>query len=401
MNNQEFIPILLGSDRNVYGMAVAFHEEYNIRSISLAKCDFLETRYTKIIDLYQNERIEEKDIFIESLKNIYNKYKDKKLLLIACSDIYMRLVIENKEELQKYFIIPYINEDLMNKLCIKEEFYKTCEEYNLNYPKTLICAYDNYQDLKLDFDFPVIIKPSDSVSYWQADFNGKKKVFIAYSEEEFKDILDKIYNSSYKNNLIIQEYIEGDDSTLRVLNCYVTKDHKVTFMALGQIVLEEKTPKSIGDYDAIIPTYDQELFDKMKEFLEKIKFVGYANFDFKYDKKTNSYKLFEINIRQGRSSSFTTVSGKNITKYLVDDFIYNKEREIEYLDNDYLWSIVPKGVIFKYVKNKELREKVKELYHEKKVRNILFYKKDFSFKRYFMIYLRTINYYNKYKKYYK
>ncbi len=79
MNNQEFIPILLGSDRNVYGMAVAFHEEYNIRSISLAKCDFLETRYTKIIDLYQNERIEEKDIFIESLKNIYNKYKDKKL----------------------------------------------------------------------------------------------------------------------------------------------------------------------------------------------------------------------------------------------------------------------------------------------------------------------------------
>ena len=135
--------------------------------------------------------------------------------------------------------------------------------------------------------------------------------------------------------------------------------------------------------------------------MEKIKFVGYANFDFKYDKKTNSYKLFEINIRQGRSSSFTTVSGKNITKYLVDDFIYNKEREIEYLDNDYLWSIVPKGVIFKYVKNKELREKVKKLYHEKKVRNILFYKKDFSFKRYFMIYLRTINYYNKYKKYYK
>ena len=61
---------------------------------------------------------------------------------------------------------------------------------------------------------------------------------------------------------------------------------------------------------------------------------------------------------------------KNITKYLVDDFIYNKEREIEYLDNDYLWSIVPKGVIFKYIKNKELREKVKKLYHEKKVRNI-------------------------------
>ena len=72
----------------------------------------------------------------------------------------------------------------------------------------------------------------------------------------------------------------------------------------------------------------------------------------------------------------------------------------EYLKNDYLWTIAPKGVIFKYLKNEELRKLVKKLYQEKKVRNILFYKKDFSFKRYYFLTLRTLNYYNKYRKYY-
>ncbi len=401
MQEQEFIPILFGSDRNVYGMAVAFHEEYQIKSIAIGKKDYLETKYSKIIVPYKNLDIENKKTFLKVLKGIKKEYPDKKLLLIACSDVYMRLIIENKKVLEKDFLVPYIDKNLMEKLVLKENFYKTCQEYNLDYPKTVITTYDTYQDLELEFDFPVIIKPSDSVMYWKADFLGKKKIFIAYSKEEFDDILGRIYGSTYKGNLIIQEYIEGDDTYLRVLNAYVTKNHKVTFMALGQILLEEKTPASIGDYGAIIPTYDKDLFDKMQKFLEEIEFQGYANFDFKLDKRTNSYKLFEINIRQGRSSSFVTVSGKNIVKYLVDDFIYDKERDIEYLDNKFLWTIVPKGVIMKYTKNDELKDLAKKLYKEHKVRNILLYKNDYSFKRYFLIKLKTLNFYRKYHKYYK
>ena len=289
----------------------------------------------------------------------------------------------------------------MDKLVLKEEFYKTCEKYNLDYPKTKICTNKDYKDLKIEFKFPIIIKPSNSVEYWKAHFEGKKKIFIAQDQEEAKKILNMVYSSTYKDNLIIQEYIPGDDTKLRVLNAYVNQNHKVTFMALGQILLEDKTPATIGDYGAIISTYDKELFDKMQKFLEDIKYVGYANFDFKYDERDKKYKLFEINIRQGRSSSFTTVSGKNITKYLVDDFIYNKNEKIEYLNNEFLWTIVPKGVILKYLKDDKLKNKVKQLYKNKKVGNILFYNKDFSLKRYIKIKLQNLNYYRKYKMYYK
>lgn len=399
MELQEFIPILFGSDRNVYGMAVGFYEQYNIKSIAVCKLGYIETKYSKLIEFYQNKDIEKKDIFFHTLKKIKNKYIDSKLILIACSDVYARLIIENKDILEKDFIVPYIDENLMNQLIIKENFYKICSKYNLDYPKTTICTKNNYKKLKIDFDYPIIVKPSDSVSYWKASFWGKKKIFIVYNKEELNDILKRIYNSTYQNDLIIQEYIEGDDTHLRVLNAYVDKHHKVTFMALGQIVLEDKAPASFGDYDAIIPTYDKQLFDKIQKFLESINYQGYANFDLKYNEKTKSYKLFEINIRQGRSHSFTTLGGYNITKYLVEDLIKNKNRDIEYLKADYLWTLVPKNIILKYVKNKEILNKIKSYYKKNKVKNILYYKKDLSIKRYLS--LKKINHYKKYKLYYK
>ena len=399
MEVQEFIPILFGSDRNVYGMAIGFYEQYNIRSIAVCKIGYSETKYSKLLDIYQNKDIENKEIFFKTLKDIKNKYKNNKLILIACSDVYVRLIVENKKELEKDFFVPYIDLDLMNKLIIKENFYKICHEYNLDYPKTIIYTKDNYNKQKLPFDFPVIIKPSDSVTYWKSSFWGKKKIFVVYNIDEFNDILKRVYNSEYEKDLIVQEYIEGDDTNLRVLNAYVNSNHKVTFMALGQVILEDKAPASYGDYDAIIPTYDQELFDKMKEFLESINYVGYANFDLKYNKKTNSYKLFEINIRQGRSHSFTTLGGKNITKYLIEDIIYHQDNNIEYLNQEYLWTLVPKRIIMKYVKNEKIKNKIKKLYLKHKVKNVLYYKKDLTLKR--VLELRKRNIDEKYRLYYK
>ncbi len=399
MEVQEFIPVLFGSDRNVYGMAIGFYEQYQVRSIAVCKTGYSETKFSKIIDIYQNKDIEKKEVFLKTLKDIKDKYNNKKIILIACSDVYTRLIIENKNELEKYFIVPYIDENLMNKLIIKENFYKTCREYNLDYPKTIIYTKDNYQKQKLPFDFPIILKPSDSVTYWKSSFWGKKKVFVVYNINEFNDILKRIYHSEYEKDLIVQEYIEGDDTNLRVLNAYVDSHNKVTFMALGQVILEDKAPASYGDYDAIIPTFDQELFDKIKEFLEAIKYVGYANFDLKYNKKNNSYKLFEINIRQGRSHSFVTLGGMNITKYLIDDVIYNKENKIEYLKNEYLWTLVPKRIIMRYVKNDEIKNKIKKLYKEHKVKNILYYKKDLTLKRFIELKRKNID--KKYKLYYR
>ena len=401
MKEQEFIPILLGSDRNVYGLAIGFYEQYRVKSIAICKKRYVETRYSNLIEFYRDDNADKKDIFFKTLELIKEKYPNAKLILLSCNDVYTRLLIENKNELSKNYIVPYIDQELMESLIIKENFYKTCEKYHLNYPKTVICNKDNYKKIKIDFEFPIIVKPSDSVKYSKSTFEGKKKIFRLQNDDEFRKVLDNIYSSEYDKDLIIQEYIEGDDTSLRVLNAYVNSKHKVTFMALGNIILEDKAPESYGDYDAIIPTYDKKLFDKIKKFLEEINYTGFANFDLKYNKKNDTYTLFEINIRQGRSHSFVTLGGMNVTKYLIDDVIYHKDTKTEYLNNRYLWTLVPKKLLMKYVKNEEILKEIKELYKQHKVKNLLYYKKDLGILRFLI--LKKRDYYNvkKYKQYYK
>ena len=145
-----------------------------------------------------------------------------------------------------------------------------------------------------------------SVAYWNCRFPHKKKVFVAYSEGEFDAILAAIYSSSYQDHLIIQEFIPGDDSHMRVMNVYCGTDHKVRLTALGQALLEEHSPEGIGSYAAILSITDEALTKQMTDFLEDIGYIGFANFDMKYDSRDGTYKLFEMNPRQGRCLLYTS-----------------------------------------------------------------------------------------------
>ena len=94
-------------------------------------------------------------------------------------------------------------------------------------------------------------------------------MFLANNREEFDAITAAIYGSSYQDELILQEYIPGDDNCMRVLNAYCGLDHKVKLMALGRPLLEEQTPEGIGNYAAILsdPEYnDAALLEKLKNF---------------------------------------------------------------------------------------------------------------------------------------
>ncbi len=151
------------------------------------------------------------------------------------------------------------------------------------------------------------------------------KAYVAKDKDEFIEITNKIYSGKYNKSLIIQDFIPGDDSYMRVLTCYSDRNAKVKMMCLGHVLLEEHTPTAIGNHAAIITEFNEELMNKIKTFLEDINYVGFSNFDIKYDSRDNKYKLFEINLRQGRSNYYVTSSGNNIAKYVVKDRILEKK----------------------------------------------------------------------------
>lgn len=400
MEQIAFRPVLLGSDTNVYGMARAFHEAYGVRSLAVSKTIFTATVDSKIIDFTLEPNLEEPEVFLKTLIDLKKNHPDETLLLVPCGDGYVKLVVRLQKELEPYFVFNCLSEDLLRRLTLKESFYEICDQYGFDRPKTTVVDKDSCKVTEFPFDFPVIIKASNSVEYWKCSFPGKMKVFVAQNREEYLNIVSAIYSSSYQDHLTVQEFIPGDDSYMRVLNCYVGSDKKVKLMALGHALLEEHTPQGIGSYVAIMNTYDEELLKKFKHFLEDIGYQGFANFDMKLDMRDGKYKLFETNVRQGRSSFFVTAAGYNLAKWLADDVVFHKEQEFTVAKADHLWLQVPKGIVYKYVKNPALQREVRRLIREKKATNSLFYSKDLSLKRYLKIKISMLNHYRKYKRYY-
>jgi len=399
-STKTFLPILLGSDMNAYGMARAFHEAYGLKPLVLGRMNLTATQDSNILEFQVIPHLNEQEVFVPALIQIANEHKNKKLLLLACGDDYAKLIIKNKEELLPHFSVPYIDEELMNRIVLKENFYKMCEQYGFSYPKTSLCTFETKDSFTIDFNYPIIIKASNSVEYYNCSFPGKKKVFVAHDEAEKNAIIHAIYKSAYQDNLTIQEFIPGDDSFMRVLNAYVGKNGKVKLMSLGNPILEEHSPEGIGSYAAIVNTFDEALLDKVRLFLEDIGYTGFANFDMKYDSRDKEYKLFEINLRNGRSSYYVTASGHNLMKYVADDHMLDIPQELTYAKDKHLWMIIPKSVLFKYAKKGKLLDEAKELIKAGKVTNHLFYKEDFNPKRWAKLTLNNLNYHRKYKKHF-
>lgn len=404
MSNVKIQPVLVGGDINCYSVARAYHEAYGVKSIAFGKMFLGATNHSKIIDYRVGTTIEDEEGFIKKLLDLAEELAEpnKVFIIHGCKDEYAEFIIDHKDILSTKYIVPYIGKELKEKLIEKDSFYEICEEYGLDYPKTHVF---NKGDKVMDFGFkyPMIVKASDSVSYFQHEFEGMKKAYIVKDEEEFTKVTDEIYANGYEKSLIIQDFIPGDDSYMRVLTCYSDQNGKVKMMCLGHVLLEEHTPKGIGNHAAIITEYDEIVMTKFKNFLESINYTGFSNFDIKFDERDNTYKVFEINLRQGRSNFYVTGSGNNIAKYVVEDRVENKELELKIQTEPFFWRVIPRSVVYKFVKNKELVNKCKKLVSEKKEAHSFLYNYDLkgNLKRSWYILLYSINQIRKFNKYCK
>ena len=367
-NNHDFLPIILGSDENAYGTARLFREAYpQVTPLLLCAQQLVPTRHSHLFLCRVIPDFDRDEVFADTLLQILRECAKEygKLIVISCGDYYTGLLCRHYDHFEGLIANRFIPETLLETFDTKDRFYALCEKYGLDYPKTVICS-KNDRAAAIDgmpFDFPIVVKPenSNALDYLRCHFEGKKKVFFFSSREEYLKMIEAMDSSGYGGKLIIQEFIPGGDDAMRVLNSYSDLDGKVRAMCLGQPVLEYYDPKSVGNYASIISRGDQALYEKMQAFLEDLGYIGFSNFDMKYDRRTGRYVLFEINPRLGRSSYFCRAAGINMMKLLVDDIVYGKRTDCLYNQNTALWLNVPQGILTKYVKNEELLREIRSL----------------------------------------
>ena len=289
----------------------------------------------------------------------------------------------------------------MDRITRKACFYDLCHTYGLAFPKTKILSAGNPLG-KLDFPYPIIIKPSSSVLYWKHPFPGMKKVYRAGDEAEAQRIINEIYASGYPDQLILQDTIPGDDSSMYVMTAYSGQDGKVRMMCLGHVLLEEHTPKGLGNHAAVITENNPEIAEKLRRFLDDLGYVGFSNFDIKYDRRDGSYRLFEINVRQGRSNYYVTAAGFNIARLITEDLLLQKPSgPCVFCDREIYWRYIPDRIVYTY-STPEICARVRQCIREKRAFHSLHYAPDLSLNpaRQIFVAMHEYRHIGKFKTYY-
>lgn len=378
-SSRKLLPVLVGGDFAAYSQARTFHEAYGVSSIAVTTAGNVLNTRTSILNTIVEPELTDPEVFRRRMKEIAEKYPDSDRIVLGCRDWQVRMVIENKTALEEMgFIVPYIDRELLDQLVLKEHFYDLCDKYGVAYPKTFVYDFKNKKDPVLDFDYPVIAKPSNSAAYYNTSFEGQKKVYKIGSEEELLELLDRVGRSDYQDKFLIQEFVPGDDTGMHLLTCYCDRSGKVRLIAAGHTMMEDHEENSIGNPVAILSeVLDEEVTASAVRMLEAIGYKGFANFDIKYDPRDGVYKFFEINTRLGSSSYYVTGAGYNTAEYYVREWVDGDKFDgCIIADRPHLYSKIPQSIINAYVGDADLKSQVAEQYRAHRVSNPIDYKAD-------------------------
>lgn len=375
----DLIPVFLGADLNCYNFARAFHEAYGVESYAFGRYPMAPTKYSRLVHFTTVPDMDSEPTMLRVLHEFAAAHPGKRLYLFGCTDDYAAMIIRRRAELPEY-TAPAPPQELYGSIQKKAEFYEVCDRFGIPYPATKVLA-GPVEESALDaaalgFAYPVIVKPSSSVDYWKFPFDGMKKVYVAETPRRAAEIVAQIYAAGYPDRMILQELIPGGDSRMRVLTAFSDQSGRVRAMCLGHTMVEEHTPKGLGNHAAIVtePTAGLPVVENIRKMLEGCHYTGFSNFDIK-QAPDGSYRVFEINLRQGRSNFYVTACGMNIARLAVEKWA-DGGTDCKLNQAGHFWHHVPAGVAYAYTEDKALVAHARELAAAGQATCSLLYKPD-------------------------
>lgn len=245
---------------------------------------------------YTSERVlaphykDDTEAFIRFLKE-YARKQSAPPVLFPCHDSYLEVIDQYLNELREYYLIPQDVQGIYSNMMNKEILHRLSEENGVAVPETVRVDEENFFD-KIDeiIKYPCIVKPTDSPSF-VAKF--RRKLFKVNNRVE----LEKALAQSREANLevIVQRIIPGFDDHMYTFDAYLNQDSKVTHWVTCQKF--RQYPINFGASVYTGQRYVQELFDIGAPFLEKMRWKGFAEIEFKKDSETGKFYLIEVNCR--------------------------------------------------------------------------------------------------------
>ena len=255
-------------------------------------------------------------------------------VIVPMGDISVKTLSRHKEMIEHNYHMKcaIVNEDTLSIVADKSKFMEFCQVNDFPHPYTATISDESLDSTARKVGFPSIIKPDFSV--------GARGVTRVNSMEELRlqfPIIQERYGSCS-----LQEYIDNPDYYYNVM-MYRDSQGKCDNSVVIKIV--RMYPVKAGSSSCCISVENPELVAICKKVLEKLNWVGMADFDVLQRKDTLEYKIIEINPRVPASLRAAYISGVNFPEMIVRDAIgeelrkyqYKSGQVLRYIGIDLLW----------------------------------------------------------------
>ncbi|WP_066462266.1 carboxylate--amine ligase [Sanguibacter suarezii] len=405
----EFLPVGVGGDIGVYALLRAFHEQYGTPAVALSSVATRAMTDSTFVTNVVVPGIDDAAVLVTALEEVAAAHPGVRLVLLTNADWYVRAIIENRERLEKHYLVPFCSLDVLDVVSSKESFAAVCARLDIPTPRevpvdvadlTARGGRERIAELEVDLDFPVVAKPSSSAEYHYISFPGKRKIHHVATRAELDELLGHLVDAGYTGTFLVQEFIPGDETQMRSLTAYRDSHGDITLLATGRVLLEEHTPGTLGIPAAILTEQYEDAMEAASRFLDEVGYLGFANFDYKWDPRTGRHVYFEMNPRIGRNNYYVTAAGANPARVLVEDQVHGNRIKPVRASGEVLYTVVPVRLLMRYILEPGLRSRLRAVVRRGAVVNPLSYSRDGGLRRRATVWAMTMNFYRKYKTYY-
>lgn len=346
-------PVVVGGDILAYSYVRELHRAYGIEStIVVATQDIKMLSTSRFTDYRLIPGIHEAENLYRALEDIAREIAAQNPrcvpLVLGCDDCHARMLSSGKARLEAIgFVVPYIDFDLLDDITQKRRFYELCDELSIPYPLTWYfdCAHGPHELPVDDFSYPLIVKPSNSAQFQDADIPRKRKIYEIESAEELAQVWRDIRDSDYANELVLQDFIPGGDEAIRTLTTFSDENGDIRVVSGGVVCLQDHDPTALGNPLCIMGEREDEIISCAKRFLAQTGYRGFANFDIKYDVRDDTFRFFEVNTRCGRNTYYMSLGGVNFAQLIVQEFVCGQPIAYREAYDPFLYCCVPAYVL--------------------------------------------------------
>jgi len=246
----------------------------------------------------------------------------RKLVFFSDDDRAVLSFSQYRDELKDYFYFNLPSHDVVEALLDKRKFGVLADSLHLAVPKTFTpSSAGGLERITQQIEFPCIIKPAHKDDWWHPDFHSLvgayRKAIVCETATELLDVYAKV--SRINPNVVVQEYIEGDDLDQYSVNMYLDEHSVLKAYFIGHKLRVYPIHAGVGSL--VETVQDDEIVAAAMDAARKLCIRGHFNIQFKRDKRSGKVMIMESHARNSLWCYLATASGLNITAIAYYDMI--------------------------------------------------------------------------------